>query len=162
MSRAQAFPPDWIDKSLARASLVLLACVVAALARGHGHWLEIPDVVRLHLATVLVALSLVPVMLLRRRGDRLHRALGWIWVLSLMATAMSTFGIRLIRPGSFSPIHLISLFVLIETPLIVWHAKNHQVRRHRIAVRATTAGALILAGFFTFPFGRLLGRWLFA
>ena len=78
-----------------------------------------------------------------------------------MATAMSSFGIRLIRPGAFSPIHLISLFVLVETPLIVWHAKNHAIRRHRIAVRATTAGALILAGVFTFPFGRLLGRWLF-
>ena len=160
MRSPRSLAPDWIDKSLAAAAVLLLACVAAALARGWSHWSEIPTLVWVHLVTVLVALALAPIMLLRRRGDGLHRILGWIWVLALMVTAIASFGIR--HSGSFSPIHLISIFVLIQTPLIVWRARRHDISGHRIAVRATTAGALILAGFFTFPFGRLLGRWLFA
>jgi uncharacterized membrane protein len=33
--------------------------------------------------------------------------------------------------------------------------------RHRRGIRAMVLGALLIAGFFTFPFDRLLGRWLF-
>jgi uncharacterized membrane protein len=29
------------------------------------------------------------------------------------------------------------------------------------AARGMVLGALLVAGFFTFPFGRLMGRWLF-
>ena len=49
----------------------------------------------------------------------------------------------------------------MQVPLIVWAARRHDHRRHRNAVRAMVAGALIIAGIFTFPFDRLLGRWLF-
>jgi uncharacterized membrane protein len=45
--------------------------------------------------------------------------------------------------------------------LLVWYARRHQVARHRGAVRGMVMGALLVAGFFTFPFGRLMGRWLF-
>jgi uncharacterized membrane protein len=34
--------------------------------------------------------------------------------------------------------------------------------RHRRGVRAMVTGALLIAGFFTFPFDRLLGHWLFS
>ncbi len=46
-------------------------------------------------------------------------------------------------------------------PLIVWAARNRNIARHRAAVRGMVTGALIIAGVFTFPFGRLLGHWLF-
>ena len=46
-------------------------------------------------------------------------------------------------------------------PLIVWAARTHNVARHRNAVRGMVAGALIIAGIFTFPFDRLMGHWLF-
>jgi uncharacterized membrane protein len=36
------------------------------------------------------------------------------------------------------------------------------VKRHRRSVRAMVTGALLIAGFFTFPFNRLLGHWLFS
>jgi uncharacterized membrane protein len=35
------------------------------------------------------------------------------------------------------------------------------VARHRRTIRALVIGALLVAGFFTFPFGRMLGVWLF-
>ena len=36
-------------------------------------------------------------------------------------------------------------------------ARTHKVALHRSSVRGMVTGALLIAGFFTFPFGRLLG-----
>jgi uncharacterized membrane protein len=62
----------------------------------------------------------------------------------------------------FSPIHAISLFVLIMVPRAVSAARRHDIKRHRAAIRGLVIGALITAGLFTLPFGRTMGRWLLA
>ena len=152
--------PDRIDRILAAASLLLLFFVLAALARGRAEWHLLPPLLWTHILTVLVALALTPLMLLRRRGDRLHRRLGWIWAAALAGTALVSFGIRGIGNGSLSPIHLLSVWTLIQVPLVVRYARRHDHDRHRRAVRFMVAGALLIAGFFTFPFGRQLGLWL--
>lgn len=153
--------PEGYDRFLAVAAALLLVAVLAALARGYGEWDHIPAVIWLHLATILVALVLTPVMLLRRRGDRLHRRLGWVWSAALFFTALDSLLIKTINPGHFSFIHLLSLLTLVQVPLIVRAARRHDWKRHRTAVRGMVTGALLVAGFFTFPFGRLLGHWLF-
>jgi uncharacterized membrane protein len=44
----------------------------------------------------------------------------------------------------------------------VWlTARAHNVVGHRATVRGLVTGALIIAGYFTFPFDRMLGHWLF-
>ncbi|WP_305098432.1 DUF2306 domain-containing protein [Croceibacterium aestuarii] len=153
--------PDTYEKVLAGAALALLAAVLVALARGRGEWAEVPGMVWAHLATIGVALALTPVMLLRARGDRRHRTLGWIWCAALLLTAIDSLFIRLINRGGFSVIHVLSLWTLIQVPIIVWSARTHNVKRHRSAVRGMVTGALLIAGFFTFPFERMLGHWLF-
>jgi uncharacterized membrane protein len=100
-------------------------------------------------------------MLLRKRGDLPHRVLGWIWASALFLTAAISFDVRVINPGGFSYIHLLSILTIVQVPLIVFHARRHNWKKHRAAVRGMVAGALLLAGFFTFPFGRMLGVWLF-
>lgn len=153
--------PEAFDKLLAGAALVLLAAVLAALARGYPEWPRVPAIVWAHILTILVALVLTPVMLLRRRGDRPHRALGWTWACALFLTALISFEVRVINPGKLSLIHLLSVLTIVQVPLIVFHARRHDWKRHRAAVRGMVAGALLLAGFFTFPFGRMFGVWLF-
>jgi uncharacterized membrane protein len=153
--------PDWFDRLLSGASLVLLAAIGIALFRGAQEWGEVPPIIWAHIATIVTATSLTPVMLLRRRGDRLHRQLGWVWVAAMMLTAASTFGIREINGGTLSWIHLLSAWTLIQVPLIVWAARTHRVEQHRKAVRGIVAGALIIAGAFTFPPFRLFGQWLY-
>ncbi len=69
--------------------------------------------------------------------------------------------IRGLNGGSLSVIHILSAWTLIQVPLIVWAARSHNIARHRAAVRGMVTGALLIAGIFTFPFGRLLGHWLF-
>ena len=156
------FAADRYEQVLAAGSVLLLACVIAALARGRAHWAAVPAAVWLHLATILIALALTPVMLLRTRGDARHRAVGWLWCVAMVATAALSFLVRLSNHGGLSVIHILSAWVLIQVPLIARSARAHDVRRHRRRVRALVTGALLIAGFFTFPFGRMLGSWLFA
>lgn len=153
--------PDRLDRILAAASTVLLLFVLGAIARGRADWGELPPVLWAHIATILAALALTPLMLLRRRGDRLHRRLGWVWAGSMALTALLSFGVRGINQGGLSPIHLLSAWTLIQVPVIVLSARSHNHARHRAAVRGMVIGALLIAGFFTFPFDRLMGRWLF-
>ena len=153
--------PTGIDKFLAAASLVLLLFVLAAIARGRSEWGEVPPIVWGHIATILIALGLTPLMLLRRRGDRLHRRLGWVWATAMALTALMTFGIRGINDGGLSPIHILSAFTLVMVPYLVTAARRHQHARHRAVVRFMIAGALLIAGFLTFPLDRLMGHWLF-
>ena len=153
--------PDTYEKVLAVGAVLLLVAVVVAIARGRADWAVVPAVVWLHLATIGVALALTPVMMLRPRGDRRHRKIGWVWCGALMLTAIDSLFIRLTNNGGFSIIHILSVWTVIQVPIIVWSARQHQVKRHRAAVRGMVTGALLIAGFFTFPFDRMLGHWLF-
>ncbi|MEO6387610.1 MAG: hypothetical protein ABIT16_11520 [Croceibacterium sp.] len=159
--RRSPLAPQGYDRILAVAALLMLAAVTAAIARGHAEWNQVPPTIWAHIGTIVVALVLTPVMLLRPRGDSLHRALGWIWAVALFGTALLSFWVRTINPGHFSVIHLLSAFTLLQVPLIVLYARRHNWKRHRMAVRGMVTGALLVAGFFTFPFGRLMGLWLF-
>jgi uncharacterized membrane protein len=159
--RVRPITPDTFERILAIAAIILLAAVLTAIARGHTDWMEVPTLVWAHLLTIIVALALTPVMLLRRRGDKPHRMLGKIWVSAMTLTAFITLFVHSIRPGHFTWIHLLSVFVLVMAPQVWLSAKRRQLERHRGIVRGMTFGALVIAGYFTFPFDRLLGRWLF-
>jgi hypothetical protein len=53
----------------------------------------------------------------------------------MLFIAGSGFWINEIRMfGPFSPIHLLSILVLVTVPLAVWHAHNHRVKKHRWAM----------------------------
>jgi uncharacterized membrane protein len=152
---------DRFEQFLSLGAIILLGAAIIAIGKGRSDWGQIPGNVWAHLATIGIALVLTPIMLLRKRGDRLHRQLGWIWVSAMFLTALLSLDIRLTNRGGFSIIHILSVWTMIQVPLIIWHAKNHRVAKHRGAVRGMVLGALLIAGFFTFPFGRLMGQWLF-
>ena len=151
---------DTYERILCAAAITLLVAVTIALARGRAHWAEVPLLVWTHIATILVALALTPVILLGRRGDPRHRRLGQVWAVAMLLTALLSFGIRLGNAGGFSIIHILSVWVLIQVPILWRSARRHQVARHRRGVRGLVTGSLLIAGVFTFPFDRLLGRWL--
>ncbi len=154
--------PDGFERFLAIGAGILCVCVVVALLKGFSDWGRIPPNLWGHLGTMIVALALTPVMLLRRRGDRPHRLLGRVWVTAMMLTALISLTIRDAADGNFSFIHILSVWTLIQVPLIWWTARNHRVDGHRNAVRGMVLGALLIAGFFTFPFNRMLGQFLFS
>ncbi|MEG3181062.1 DUF2306 domain-containing protein [Sphingomonas sp. LT1P40] len=159
--RTKPLSADRYEQILAFGAIALLLAVIVALARGYREWALVPWQVWPHLATVAVALALTPVILLGRRGDQRHRWLGRIWVGAMFLSALLSFGLTGTNPGHFSFIHLISAYVVVSAPLIWWSAATHRITTHRRSVRGMVTGALLIAGFFTFPFDRLMGRWLF-
>jgi uncharacterized membrane protein len=56
--------------------------------------------------------------------------------------------------GEWSPIHLLSILVLVTVPLGVWRAHRHEVAAHRRIMISVFASALVIAG----PFALLPGR----
>ena len=149
--------PQLVDRLLAGASVAMLVVAIFALGHAGMLWRAESLSVWIHLGTVGIVLALTPVMLLRHRGDRLHRLLGWFWATAMFGTAAASMGIRQINHGQFSVIHLLSIWTLLMVPRIVWMARKGDVMRHRRGVRGLVLGGLILAGVFTFTPGRLLG-----
>lgn len=158
--RRRSIAPTGFEHGLAYGSSLLLGVVLLAIARGHAGWDDVPALVWLHLATIALCLALTPVLLLGRRGARRHRQLGYIWVVAMSLTALLTFGIRGINHGGLSPIHVLSAITLTQAPMLAWHAHRHSVEAHRFTALSLVGGALLIAGLFTFPFNRMLGRWL--
>ena len=155
------------DRVLAAASAILAAAALAAIMRGRADWDAVPLLIWLHLSAILAATLLAPVMLLRRKGDRRHRRLGAVWLGAMLVAAGTSLLFRSNTPGGWglftgdvSPIHILSIFVIIQVPRIFVKARAHDVAGHERAVRAMVVGALLVAGFFTFPFDRMLGSWL--
>ena len=120
--------------------------------------------IMLHLATVVPAFLLGPVVLWRRKGDATHRLLGRIWVCLMLVTAISSAFIR--TPGAgiagtgFSFIHIFTVWTLVNVPLAVRAARRGEIARHRGMMTGLYAG-LVIAGAFSFLPGRLLGTFVF-
>jgi uncharacterized membrane protein len=111
----------------------------------------------LHAFAAMAAFALGIVQFAAPKGTLPHRTLGWIWVVLMAVVALSAFWIHQIRlVGPWSPIHLLSVFTPVMLALGVFYARRHNVRGHRITMISIFAGALVLAGLFTFVPGRVM------
>jgi uncharacterized membrane protein len=119
--------------------------------------LDAAPAIPVHAFAALAAFALGVVQLSAPKGTLPHRTLGWIWVALMAIVAGSSFWIHELRVvGPWSPIHLLSIFSPIMLVLGVWYARRHNVRGHRITMISIFAGALVIAGLFTFMPGRIM------
>lgn len=160
-ARPVSLAPDLAERVVAALSLAMLAAMLTALAFGQAAWGRIPLLVWLHLATIGTALALTPVLLLRRRGTRSHRRIGWAWCIAMAGTAALSLFIDGLSNMKFSWIHILSALTLFGVYGVVRSARAHEVSRHRSTIRAITIGALLVAGVFTLLPSRTLGGFLF-
>jgi uncharacterized membrane protein len=149
------------DAAIGAAILLLLAAVLLAIVRSGGEWESLSRAVQLHLAAIIATLGLTAAQMIRVKGTPLHRGIGWFWVMAMLLAALSSFWIRDMADGGFSIIHLLSAWVMIQVPLLVRSIHRGDVASHQTRARSLAIFALLVAGGFTFPFGRLLGSWLF-
>lgn len=156
------------NRNLAFATAALLAVMLAALARGAARFPALPALVQVHLVMMVAIMAITVPMLLRRKGTASHRLLGRSWAALMFGNALLTLCFNAgstisggVFAGDFSPIHAISLFVLLMVPQAVLRARRHDVRGHEGSIRGLVIGSLLVAGFFTLPFGRTMGTWLF-
>jgi len=96
----------------------------------------------IHLGAVLPAVVIGLAQLLRKKGNRPHRVLGWIWVSSMAVAALSSFWIVGMNGRGFSIVHLLSLVVLVNLALAIWFIRRGNVRAHRGFMVGTVLGLL--------------------
>ncbi len=121
--------------------------------------LDAAPAIPLHAFAAMAAFALGLVQFAAPKGTLPHRTVGWVWVGLMACVALSSFWIHQIRlVGPWSPIHLLSIFVLIMLPLAVWRAHTHRVTAHRRAMIAIFSGALVVAGLLTLLPGRIMHK----
>jgi uncharacterized membrane protein len=121
---------------------------------------EASPAIKIHLATVLAALVLTTLQMVRPKGDRVHRVTGWVLAVLLITTAIAALFIHGPFSGHFSPLHLFSIWTLVAVPIAVVAARNHKVALHGRMMAGLYFGGMLLAGALTLMPGRLLW-WVF-
>lgn len=122
-------------------------------------FLTAPVHIQIHALAALLAIGLGPVAMYRLRRDRMHRILGYGWVVAMAVTALSSFtiwGFGLIGP--FSPIHALSILVLWSLWQGIAHVRAGNITAHRAVFRSLYWRGLLIAGLLNFLPGRTMNR----
>jgi uncharacterized membrane protein len=115
----------------------------------------------IHLAAVVPAVAIGVVQVAARKGTRPHKVLGWIWVLSMLVAALSSFWIMELRKGAgWSWIHLLSVLTLGTLSCAIYFIRRGNVRAHKRFMLGTLLG-LAGAGIGAVMPGRFLGQLFF-
>jgi uncharacterized membrane protein len=118
--------------------------------------------IQFHVATVVPAALIGGIMLLMRKGTSLHRMAGRLWIALMVLTALSSFFIHEINlVGGFSPIHILSVVVLVSAAEVVRSARRRDFVRHQRLVKSLYFGAIGIAGLFTLLPGRIMHEVVF-
>ena len=119
--------------------------------------LDAGPVISVHAFAAMAAFALGIVQFAAPKGTLPHRTIGWTWVGLMVVVAASSFWIHEIRLlGPWSPIHLLSIMVLVLLPFAVLSARRHKVSRHRKTMIGIFTGGLVIAGLFTLLPGRIM------
>ncbi|GAB5463028.1 DUF2306 domain-containing protein [Hoeflea alexandrii] len=119
--------------------------------------------IQFHVATVVPAALIGGIMLLMRKGTSLHRMAGRLWIALMVLTALSSFFIHEIKlVGGFSPIHILSVVVLVSAAEVIRSARRRDFVRHQRVVKSLYFGAIGIAGLFTLLPGRIMHEVVFA
>jgi uncharacterized membrane protein len=118
----------------------------------------------LHLSIIIPAFLIGTFLLLRRKGTRLHKVFGRIYLLFMIATGIITLfiqahvGPRLLNHFGF--IHIFSLVALYCAPAAFLAVRRGNLRAHRGNMLGLYIGGLLIAGAFAFSPGRMLNTWI--
>ncbi|CZF81183.1 hypothetical protein GCE9029_02446 [Grimontia celer] len=119
-----------------------------------------------HLVTAVLSFLLGTYLFARRKGSPLHKRLGKIYMLLMIATAISTLFI----PAQVGPqvfyhfgyIHILSIVTLYTVPESLMAIRRGNVKKHQQGMVILYVLALLVAGALAFTPGRLLHTWVFA
>ncbi|MEL7518387.1 MAG: hypothetical protein AAFN48_05470 [Pseudomonadota bacterium] len=144
--------------AMTSATVIALTRGLTGLAPAHGaarHWAIV-----IHVVTVLPCVPLGAYLLLTRKGTKLHKQLGKLWVGLMVTTATAAIFIK--SGGSFSFIHIFVPMTYIASYKIVATARRGDMQGHRYEVISLFLGALMIPGIFSMAIpGRLMNVWLF-
>jgi uncharacterized membrane protein len=81
-----------------------------------------------HVIAALFVLAIGPVQIFRRRRDRIHRTMGYLWVAAMYYVCFSSFWI--VSDGHFSWLHGLSAFTIITVTLGLVSAIRGNIPSH--------------------------------
>lgn len=119
--------------------------------------------VQWHLIAALGALLLGPMALWARKGSPRHRMAGYLWVVLMLAAALSSVFIRDFRLpnlAGYTPIHLLTVFTFGSLGVAMWAIWRRRINAHRRTMQGLYIGGCLVAGAFTLLPGRFLGQLL--
>jgi uncharacterized membrane protein len=122
-------------------------------------WQEQP-LIAVHLSVAVLALLTGTLQMALAKGTPSHRVRGWVFVVFMGTTALTSVFIRdehLPNIAGYTPIHIFTVVTLVFLPLGVWHARRGRIKAHRGVMKGVFFGACVTAGIFTLVPGRILG-----
>jgi uncharacterized membrane protein len=121
-----------------------------------------PGMIPSHALAAMAAFVLGVAQLALPKGTFPHRIMGYCWAALMAVIAGSSLFIHRINPpDGFSWIHLLSVYVLVVLPLAIWNARRGNIASHARSMGLMFAGALVVAGAFTFLPGRIMHQVMF-
>jgi uncharacterized membrane protein len=119
--------------------------------------LTAPLAIQMHVFAAVSAAIIGLVVLWRRKGTASHKRWGKVWVVLMLVASLSSFFIHEIKlVGLLSPIHIISVLVLVSLYRGVSQARAGQINAHKRSMKSTYIGGIGVAGILSFFPGRLM------
>lgn len=120
------------------------------------------DAIKVHTLAASFALALGPIVFTPKQRGKLHKILGYIWIVAMVTTALSSFFIHSFALiWIFSPIHILSVLTLWGVYRALRFIYEGNIRAHSQTMLALYWYGVITAGVFTLLPGRVLNRSLF-
>lgn len=117
--------------------------------------LSAPLAIQIHAGAATAAMLLGALVLFRRKGTPVHKAMGRVWVGLMLIVATSALFINEIRMvGPFSPIHIFVALTYFGVFAGIREIRRGNVIGHQAAMKSLYFGALLLTGAFTLMPGR--------
>lgn len=129
------------------------------MSNGVDLFLNAGPLIQAHAVLAAAAILLGGLQFAMPKGTPAHRVVGWAWVMAMAVVALSSFGIHELRIiGAFSPIHLLSVLVLVALWQAIRLARKGDIARHKRTMIRVYVLALLITGGFTLLPGRLMYR----
>ncbi len=116
----------------------------------------------IHLNAALWAILSGVSQIVASKGTKVHKVIGWSWMTAMVIVALSSFwltGFMNLLWG-YSPIHLLSIWILVCVAVSIYSAKTGNIKRHRGFAIGAFLG-VIGAGIGALAPDRLIHQWLF-
>ena len=114
-----------------------------------------------HLFLALGALVLGPLALSARKGSRLHRASGYMWVTLMLGAALSSLFIRDFRLPNvmgYTPIHILTAVTLVGIVAALVFVARGNIAAHKHTMWRVYLVGCVGAGVFALLPSRVLGQ----
>ncbi|WP_298765204.1 DUF2306 domain-containing protein [uncultured Polaribacter sp.] len=113
-----------------------------------------------HLITVLPCVLIGALLLLIKKGTKLHKNMGKLYMILMLITAFITLFMKAqVGPkflNHFGWIHLFSVLTFYSIPTAFFAARKGDIKTHKRKMILLYFGAIVIAGAFTFYPGRYL------